>query len=79
MVSGEKVSISGAILTKRVVSATMSKDTESIRSYVPRSQRIISWIERNADDIDNRKSGNLKISFKNDSLQICEEVFHQVS
>jgi hypothetical protein len=79
MVSGEKVSISGAILTKRVVSATMRKDTESIRSYVPRSQRIISWIERNADDIDNRKSGNLKISFKNDSLQICEEVFHQVS
>jgi len=74
----ENISISGAVLTKTIVSASVGEDTKSVRSYIPRSQRIISWIERNADEIDNRKSGNLKISFKNDSLQINEELFHQV-
>jgi hypothetical protein len=78
MISEENLSMNGAVLTKRIVSARVIEDN-NVRSYIPRSQRVISWIEKNADELDNRKSGNLKVSFKGDSLQICEEIFHQVS
>lgn len=73
MIPGEKVTINGAILTKRIVSAKVGTDDESIRSYIPRSQKIIAWIELHADEIDNRKNGNLVFSFSGDSLKARDE------
>lgn len=66
-------------MTETVTTSTMQKDTPVVRSYIPRSQKIIAWVEQHANEIDNRKAGNLKISFKNESLQICEELFHQIT
>ena len=66
------------ILTQTVTGGKIQEDVPTVRTFVPRSHKMIAWIEKHANEIDNRKSGNLKISFRNESLQICEEVFHQV-
>jgi len=45
------------------------------QDFIPRSQRMIAWVEANADEIDNRPDGNIQFSFSKEHLKIKQELF----
>lgn len=75
---GKKKKQSCMKLTKVVSCDSIIEDTPVVRSYIPRSQKMIAWIEANRDDIDNLKNGNVEFSFSKEYLKIKQEFFTQL-
>jgi len=56
----------------------MGELTGGKNSNKMRSDRMIEWIFKHKERIDNYSSGNVEFSFKDDSLKIRDENFNQI-